>query len=92
MTQRGENLGLPLEPRQAFAVARERIGQHLDGDGALQVPVGHAIHFHPARADLGRDFIRAEAGAACERHGRRATAVIIRGWRESRGWTARNAP
>ena len=48
----------------ALGVGRDRSGQHLDGDLPLQVRVGCAIDLaHPAHADLGGDFVRAEARA-----------------------------
>jgi hypothetical protein len=53
---------LALEARQPFGVLREEVGQHLDRHVPLEVRVLRAIDFaHPARADLGRDFVRTEA-------------------------------
>ena len=49
------------------ASAATDVRQDLDRDCALQVRVGGPIHLaHPAHADLGGDFVRAEASAWCE--------------------------
>ena len=64
MIQRGEHFGFALEPRQPLRIGRNGVGQHLDGDVALQVRVRRAVDLtHPAGADLGGDFIGAEARA-----------------------------
>ena len=64
MIERGEDFGFTLEARQPLAIGRHGLGQHLDGDGALQVGIAGAIHLaHAARADLGGDFIGTESGA-----------------------------
>ena len=53
-----------LESREAIRVGDERGWQHLDRDVPLQPGVSAAIHLtHAARADLGSDFIWAEASA-----------------------------
>ena len=44
MGQRGENLGLALEPRHAFRVGGKRVGQDLERDLALESAVAGAIH------------------------------------------------
>jgi len=43
MVQRGQDLGLALEARQALRVGRDSLGQDLDGDLALQVGVGGPV-------------------------------------------------
>ena len=62
--------GLPLRAeiaRAARASAASDGRQDLDGDLALQLRVGGPIHLaHPAFADLGGDFVGAEAGAGSE--------------------------
>ena len=64
MVQCGEGLRFTVEPRQALGVGSNRRGQHLDGDLPRQVGVRCAIHLaHPTGADLGGDFVRAEARA-----------------------------
>ena len=42
MVQRGERLGFALETRQAVGVLRERVGQDLDRDVAIELRVGRA--------------------------------------------------
>ena len=69
MVQRGEHF-LALEPREAIGVTRHRGRQDLDGDRALQVRVGGAIHLsHSAGTNLGGDLIGTDAGAWGQRHG-----------------------
>ncbi len=64
MVQCGEGLRFTVEPRQAIGVGSNRLGEYLDGHLPRQVGVGCAIHLaHPAHADLGGDFVRAEARA-----------------------------
>ena len=67
MIQRGEDFGFALKTRQPIVVSRERWRQDLDRDLTLQLGVGRPIHLpHPAFADLGGDFVDAEAGAGSE--------------------------
>ena len=64
MVQRGGGARFLLEALQALGVGRERRGQDLDGDVAPEPRIARAIDLaHPARADGGEDFIRAETGA-----------------------------
>ncbi len=71
MVQRREDFGFALEPRQPLGVCRNGLRQDLDRDLPLQVRVSSAIHLaHAADADLGGDFIRAEAGASSQSHGK----------------------
>jgi hypothetical protein len=64
MIEPGEHFGFALETRQPLAIGRHGLGQHLDGDGALQVGVCRAVDLtHAARADLAGDFIWAESSA-----------------------------
>ena len=61
------DLCLALEPRETLCVGGERLRQDFDRDWAVQVRVGGLIDLtHPAHADLGADFVRAEASAWCE--------------------------
>jgi hypothetical protein len=70
--QRGQRPGFTLESSDAVRILCERIGQHLDGHRARQVAIGRFIHLaHAAFANLGGDFVRADAGAVLERHGER---------------------
>ena len=71
MVERGENFGFALKARETIGIARYRRGQHLDGDRALQVGIGGAIHLaHSTHANLRGDLIRAEADAGFEGHRR----------------------
>ena len=64
MVQRGEDFRFALKPREPIVIRRERRRQNLDGDLTLQLRVGRPIHLpHAAFADLGGDFVDAEAGA-----------------------------
>ena len=66
MIQRGEDLGFALEARQPIGVVRERFGQDLDRDVAIQLRVARAIDLaHPACADAARGFRRRRG--ACPR-------------------------
>ena len=69
MIQRSQRLGLTLEARQPLGVRGKCFGQDLDGDLSSEVGVGGLIDFaHPAHADLGGNFVRAESGAGGQRH------------------------
>ena len=67
MVQRGERLCFARETREAFGVARERVGQDFDRDVAIELRIARAIHLaHAACADVRDDFIDAEARAGAE--------------------------
>ena len=67
MIERREDFRFALESGEPIGIRGDRGRQHLDGDLALQVGVGRPIHLtHPADADLGGDFIGAEARAGSE--------------------------
>ena len=69
VVQRREDFCLAVKASEAFGVRCERVGQDLDGDLPLQLGVRRSIHLaHSAHADLGGDFVRAEASAWGERH------------------------
>ena len=70
MVQRGENLRLALESRETLRIIRERRGQDLDRNVAIELRVARAEHLaHPARADGARDFVRADSRSHGQRHG-----------------------
>jgi hypothetical protein len=49
MTELGDSPRLALEPRHALAIGRERFGQNLQRDLAIQLCVACPIHLsHPA--------------------------------------------
>ena len=55
MVQRREDFRFALEAREALGSARQRLGQHLDRDLALQLGVGGAIDLaHAAGAEADR--------------------------------------
>ena len=59
--------GLALEPREPIVISGDRRRQDFDRDLALQLGVGCPIHLpHATFADLGRDFVDAEARAGSE--------------------------
>ena len=65
VTQRGQRLRLALEPREPFGIMCERLRQDLDRDVPLELRVPCPVDFaHPATADEGDDFVRADAQAA----------------------------
>ncbi len=62
MIERREDLRLALEARQAIGIECERLGQDFQRDVAIEPAVARAIPLaHPARADEGSDFVRADA-------------------------------
>ena len=64
-----EDFGFTLKAGESIDILRHRFRQHFDSDLPLQIRVGGSIHLaHPAGADLGGDFIRAEASTGCESH------------------------
>jgi len=70
MVERGQHFRFALEAREAAWVRRYGRGQDLDRDLALEIRVGGAIDLpHAAHADLGSDFVGAEARAGGQGHG-----------------------
>ena len=68
MIERRQDLGFAREAREAIGFSPLR-QQHLDRDNAIQLRIMRAIHLaHPAFADLGGDFIRADTRAGTEGH------------------------
>ena len=64
MIQRGQRLGFALEARQALGIVRERLGQDLDRDVAVQLRIARAIDLsHAPFADRRGDFVDAETRA-----------------------------
>ena len=57
-------LRFTLEAREAVGVVREGLGQDLDRDVSVQLRIARPIDLpHAPFADLGGDFVDAEAGA-----------------------------
>ena len=72
MVQRREDFRFTLEAGDSFRVCRERLGQDLDGDIAIELRVAGSVHLaHAPFADLRGDFVNAEACAGGEGHGLR---------------------
>ena len=64
MIQRGEDLRFTLKSRKALRVSGKRFRQKLERDVAVKLRIARAIDLaHPTLADLGEDFVRAEAHA-----------------------------
>jgi hypothetical protein len=56
-----DRLGLALEPLLQIRVSRHMLGQHVDGDGAIEAGVGGLVDLaHPAFAEGGDDLVGAE--------------------------------
>ena len=69
MIQRGQELGLALEAREAIGIGGEQIRKDLDGDVAIQFLVAGAIHLsHPAFAERGENLERPDSGSNGEGH------------------------
>ena len=63
MIERGECSSFAIKSCQPFGILRDRLGQHFDRYVATEVGIRRPMHLpHPARANLGGDLIRAEAG------------------------------
>ncbi len=58
MIQRGQDLGLPLEPGQPLSILGESLRENLDGDFALQSGVLGPVHFtHTSFTELRGDLV-----------------------------------
>ena len=65
----GQRARFTLEAREPFRIARERGGQHLERDVAMELRIVRAIHLaHAAGADRGDDFVRTDDAAGFETH------------------------
>ena len=69
MVQRRERLGFTLESCQTLRVLCERLREYLDGDWPTELRICRPVDLaHPAHADLGDDFIRADASPRSQSH------------------------
>jgi hypothetical protein len=69
VVQRREHLRFAPEARQALQIDRERIGQDLERDVAIELRVARAIDLpHSAAADRGEHVVRAKSGSGLQRH------------------------
>ena len=70
MRQRGDGLRFAIESREPLRIARDRLGQNLDGDVAIEARIARAIHLaHPTSAKRIEDFVAAEPAAGGQGHG-----------------------
>ena len=70
VVQRRNGLGFALEPLLQIGIGGDVLGQHLDGDGAVEPRVGGFVDLpHAARAEGGVDLVGAERGTRLECHG-----------------------
>ena len=69
VVQRGQDLGFPLEAGQPVGVGRERLGQYLQCDIAIELRVAGLVDLtHPASANQADDFVRANLRAFAQGH------------------------
>ena len=62
-----------LEALTRLGIRRERTGQHLDRDSAIEPRIASSIHFaHAPFTERGHDFVRTKTGPSVERHRVRA--------------------
>jgi hypothetical protein len=67
MCERGKEFRFTSKPREALLVLRKRVGQHLQGDVALQLRVPRAVDVaHAARTKGRKDLVSAEVSARRE--------------------------
>ena len=60
----GEDAGFLPQAREALGLARELLGQRLEGDLAVQLRVAGAVHLaHAPGAEPGHDLVGAHAGS-----------------------------
>ncbi len=70
MRQGGDGLRFAFEPCQGARIVRQRLGQDLDGDIAIQLGVAGAVDLaHATFAELADDFVGAETRAWGKGHG-----------------------
>ncbi len=68
--QRREGLRFTLESSHAVRIRRERLGQDLDRDGAIEARIAGFVHFaHAARSDGGDDLVWTQASAGSKGQG-----------------------
>jgi hypothetical protein len=78
MIQRCEDLRLASEARQAVGIVREVLGQHLDGDVAIQARIAGAPDFaHAARTNLVYELERTEFCASSQGHCRCCSQPVV---------------
>ena len=61
MRQRRDRLRFALEPRERVGIGGDGLGQDLDRDVAIELPVPRPVHLpHPARAERREDLVGTE--------------------------------
>ena len=71
MVEGREHLRFAPESCQPIRIADDEIGEDLEGYIAIELAVARAVDLtHSAFAELRDDFIGADSGPGCERHGR----------------------
>jgi hypothetical protein len=71
MLKRGDGARLAFEPLTEIGIGGERRGQDLDGDQAIEPDVPGLVNLaHAAGSQRAQDFIRTEADARSQAHGR----------------------
>jgi hypothetical protein len=69
VVERGQQLGLALEARQALAIGGEKARENLHRDIAIELRVAGPIHLpHAASAYCAEDLVGSEAGTGVEGH------------------------
>jgi hypothetical protein len=78
MVQRRKCFGFTLKSSESRSIGRECFGQNLDGDIPIEPCVACAIDLaHSARADGGKDLVRAEACPWCQSHLIRQSIILM---------------
>ena len=70
MIELRDRAGFAVEPLAELRIGGERLREDLDGDRAIEPRVARLVDLaHPAGAEGGENFVRAEARARLECHG-----------------------
>jgi hypothetical protein len=79
MIEGGKELRFALEARNAFRIGGENLGQDLQRDVAIELPIARAVDLaHAARSKRRQNLIRAERRAGHQRHGLGGHLFLIR--------------
>ncbi len=79
VVERGQEPGLALEAGQAVGIARDLLGQDLDGHVPVQRGVAGQVHHpHPAAAHLAPDLVDADLSGKHRHAGTRLTTDAVR--------------
>ena len=69
MIERSNRASLAFEPLSSCGIGGKMLGQHLDGDDAIQTGVARLVDFaHSPGADQPDDFVGAKPSTRRERH------------------------